>query len=295
MSGSQTTSGIPAIAAAVGYDTETFGPAINVGTTPNPTTSYPQFTNGANMVPFDFLGTSWTNIGETNSNGSVTLDGTGETYGNGLATASVTPPGQTLNGIAFGGGGYFQVTMSGNGPMSFWMNDAATMNGASNGTGVNAEDSWVEADIAEFDTPGAYGFTLHNWYGAVGSGDVVNANENGASPPGANYTQPNAYGMLWVPATATTQGYVKFYFNGQQVGNTITWNKYKPGSGPPSLSNGTAFSVLDQLHLALILGAGSSTSTTVYNVEVWQASAVNDISTLPTPSAVPSRHLLGPR
>src|ERR1700733_9570885 len=184
MSGSQTTSGIPAIAAAVGYDTETFGPAINVGTTPNPTTSYPQFTNGANMVPFDFLGTSWTNIGETNSNGSVTLDGTGETYGNGLATASVTPPGQTLNGIAFGGGGYFQVTMSGNGPMSFWMNDAETMNGLSNGTVNGQSGSWMEADIAEFDSTGVYGFALHNWTSTANGGQGISTLNSGspASP-----------------------------------------------------------------------------------------------------------------
>ncbi len=56
MSGTQTTGGIPAVAAAVGYDAETFGPTINVGTTPNPTTSYPQFINRANVVPYELHG-----------------------------------------------------------------------------------------------------------------------------------------------------------------------------------------------------------------------------------------------
>ena len=297
MSGSQTTAGIPAEAAAVGYDTETFGPAINVGTTPNPTTSYPQFINGANVVPYQFTGTSWTNIGETNSNGSVTLNGTGEAFGNGLATASVTAPGQTLNGIAFGGGGYFQVTMSGNGPMSFWMNDAETMNGVSNGTGADPQDSWMEADIAEFDTTGVYGFALHNWYGAVGSGNEVNTGAisgSPVSPPGANYSQPNTYGLLWVPATATTQGYAKFYFNGTQVGNTITWNQYVPGQSAAD----NPYAVMDELHMVPILGAGSGSTVTFSNLEVWQASASNDIGTdvaaaptptpTPTPTATPS-------
>jgi hypothetical protein len=275
------TTPVPEPAAAVGFDTQTFGPNVTIG---------------SNWHKFDFYGVNPSSVNVIqHADGSVTINPGGNDYGAQLSTASVGTTDRNFSGIAFGGGGYFQATMSGTGPMAFWANDIETMNGVSTGTGAAPQNSWMEADIAEFDSPGAYGFTMHNWYGAVGSGDVVNADENGASPPGANYTQPNAYGMLWVPATATTQGYVKFYFNGQQVGNTITWNKYKPGSGPPSLSNGTAFSVLDQLHLALILGAGSSTSTTVYNVEVWQASAVNDISTLPTPSAVPSRHLLGPR
>src|ERR1700744_3386506 len=165
MSTSQSSAAIPAVAAAAGYDKETFGPSINVGTTPNPTTSYPQFTGNVNTVPYPFTGTSWTNIGETSSNGSVTLDGSGEAFGNGLATAEVTPAGQPLQGIAFGGGGYFQVTMSSNGPMSFWMNDAETMNGVSNGTGADSADSWIEADIAEFDTPNGYAGTIHNWDG----------------------------------------------------------------------------------------------------------------------------------
>jgi hypothetical protein len=275
------TTPVPEPAATVGFDTQTFGSNVTIG---------------HNWHKFNFYGVNPSSVNVTqNADGSVTINPGGDDYGAQLSTASVGTTGRNFSGIAFGGGGYFQATMSGTGPMSFWANDIETMNGVSIGTGAAPQNSWIEADIAEFDSPGAYGFTLHNWYGAVGSGNVVNANENGASPPGANYTQPNLYGMLWVPATATTQGYVKFYFNGQQVGNTITWNKYIPGPGPPSLSNGTAFSVLDQLHLALILGAGSSTSTTVYNVEVWQASAVNDISTLLTHTPVPTRHPNRPR
>ena len=92
-----------------------------------------------------------------------------------------------------------------------------------------------------------------------------------------------------MPATATTQGFAKYYFDGVQVGNTITWNQYNPSAGPaPSISNGTAFSVLDELHLALILGTGSSgTPNTVYSVSVWQNSAASDISTLPIPGSTP--------
>ena len=69
----------PAPAAAVGYNTLTFGPQIKVGTTASPTTSYPQLTNGANWAPFTFYGTSWKDIGVVqNGDGSVTLDGSGK-------------------------------------------------------------------------------------------------------------------------------------------------------------------------------------------------------------------------
>jgi hypothetical protein len=189
--------------------------------------------------------------------------------------------------------------MSFDGPASFWANDIETMNGVSDGAGANqwpgqaaGSGDWIEADMAEFDSTGVYGFALHNWYGQVGSGADTNTGPISGSPvypAGADYTKPNTYGFLWVPATATSQGYAKFYFNGVQVGNTITWNQYDPSAGPaPSINNGTAFSVLDKLHLALILGAGSSTPNTVYNVQVWQASAANDISTLPTATPTPT-------
>jgi hypothetical protein len=277
--GSSQSCTVPGPAAGAGFNTETLGQQpLAVGTTPNPTTGFPEFSNGADVVPFDFFGTSWTDIGETSGNGSVTLNGTGETYGNGLATASQTPAGQTLNGIAFGGGGYYQVTMSGNGPMSFWMNDAETMNGESNGSGTDGlAGGWMEADIAEFDSTGVYGFALHNWTSTANGGQGISTLNSGspASPPGANYSVPNTYGMLWVPATATTQGSVKWYFNGQQVGNTITWNQYIPGQAAAD----NPYAVMDALHMVPILGAGAGTTATFSNLQVWQASAANDIGT----------------
>jgi hypothetical protein len=273
---------VPAPAAVAGYDTLTYGAPLVVGTTPNPQTSWPEFAGSANLVPFDFFGTSWKSIGFSNSNGAVTLDGSGETYGNGLATASVTPAGQTLNGIAFGGGGYFQVTMAGNGPMSFWANDYEHMNSASIGTS-DPNPSWIENDMAEFDSTGVYGFAVHNWHDnntANGSDSLDSGSP--ASPAGANYAQPNNYGFLWVPATPGAQGQASFWFNGQQVGNTLVWNMYVPGQSAPS----NPFSVMDALHMIVILGANPGTSVTFSNLQVWQKSSAGDIGTLVTSGSV---------
>ena len=221
----------PAPAAAAGYTVQTFGPSITLGTTPDPTTSYPQFTNGANWVPFAFLGTEWTNIGVVqNSDGSITLNGAGEIYGNGVTTA--VPPGSAGNtswqGIAFGGGGYFEATMAFNGPASFWANDFESMGYSSAGDLTERQwpgqaagyGDWIETDFAEFDTTNAYGFAMHNWYGTpdnpqgtstLGSGSTVTPGGPLGPPAGTDYTQPHKYGFLWVPATATTQGYARWY------------------------------------------------------------------------------------
>ena len=270
MSSIQTTTGIPAVAAAVGYDTETFGPAVTVG---------------SNWQKFDFFGTDPASVPVTqNADGSVTISPGGNDYGAQLSTASVGTTPTNWTGEAFGGGAYFQATMSFTGPASFWANDVENMATGST-TGQSMSPSWIEADIAEFDTPGVYGFALHNWTSTANGGQGINTLNSGSPvfPAGANYTVPNTYGLLWVPATATTQGYVKWYFDGQQVGNTIYWNQFNPNE--PASAN--PYSVMDSRHMALILGAGSSTPNTVYNVQVWQASAAHDISTLPTPTPVP--------
>jgi hypothetical protein len=284
----------PGPAAAVGYNMLTFGPQIKLGTTPSPTTSYPQFINGANWVPYTFTGTSWTNIGVVqNGDGSVTLDGSGEAFGNGITTAVAGNPGANAlwKGIAFGGGGYFEAVMAFTGPASFWANDIETMNGVSIGAGPNpwpgqaaGYGDWMECDFAEFDTTNVYGFALHNWYAQVGSNANTSSVGSGSpvTVPGADYTKPNKYGFLWVPATDTSQGYAKFFFNDHQVGHTMTWNKYDPSLAPAPQDNGTggssAYSVLDKLHLTPILGGSSGSKNTIYSVSVWQASTKNNLS-----------------
>jgi hypothetical protein len=273
----------PPPAAEVGFNTMTFGPNVTIG---------------GNWHKFNFFGVSPASIHATqNSDGSVTISPGGNDYGAMLSTTA-RGAGNSFIGIAFGGGGYFQATMKFNGPASFWANDIENMNSVSAGTGPNqwpgqptGFGDWIETDFAEFDSPNVYGFAIHNWYGKVGSNAGTSTVDSGSPvfPAGADYTKPNTYAFLWVPATGSRQGYAKFFFNGSQIGNTINWNQYDPSaSPPPAVSNGTAYSVLDKLHLALILGTGSSTPNTIYNVQVWQASAAHNISTLSRPTFTPN-------
>jgi hypothetical protein len=292
----QNTSTAPPQAQAVGYNLQTFGSAVTVATAVNSTTSYPELIGGANWAPYTFTGTSWKNIGYTqNADGSVTLNGTGQTFGNGLSTAVAGDANTTTNrlsftGTAFGGGGYFEATMKSTGTMSFWFNDIETMNGVSVNAGPNpwpgqaaGYGDWVEVDMAEFDTAQSYGIAFHNWYATVGSGTNSGSIFPKVMPsPTPDYTQYHKYGFLWVPATATAQGYGTFYFDGTAVG-TLTWNKYNSALGPPptpaqtTTGGGSTFSVLDTLHAALILGCNSGDTLTISSVNVWQATAANNL------------------
>lgn len=283
----------PAPAAAVGYNTMTFGSSVRVGTTSNPTTSFPVYTSN-NWAPYAFAGASWTTVGfTTNSDGSVSMDGSGQQYGNGLSTASPGPSGgprSTFGGQTFGGGFFAVARVKGTGGQSFWANDIETQNGGSQGLGTNpwqptqplidgqyTYGDWGELDMMEFDSPNVYGGAMHNWYAAaICSGNSfglnslsppgnqpcgINSLNSGSSfnePPtnccaGADFTQYHDYGFLWVPATGTAKGYAKWYFDGVQVGNTYTWNQFNPTLNPPPVD----------------LGQGGSSAYSVFDTLHW--------------------------
>jgi len=263
----------PAPAAAVGYSTQTFGPAVTLG---------------HNWQPFSFFGVDPSATGVTqNANGSVTISGGGgNSYNAQVSTAAPGRNARAWQGIAFGGGGYFEATLSFTGPVlgqggdgwpAFWAVSIEPM------ADLGSRSQWVEPDFAEFidKSPNQYGSGIHNWYGDARRPSDLNAagayNTKVTVPPGTDYSQPHTYGWLWVPATATAKGYTKAYFDGVQVGPTITWSEYN-GASAPGRSGSSPFSVMDTQHLALILGTGSTNPMTVYNVSVWQASDVRNLT-----------------
>ena len=150
----------------------------------------------------------------------------------------------------------------------------------------------IEADFMEYMTgPGSYGIALHNWYGQQSAIQAVNTEGSGSPvslPQGTDTSQPHDYGFLWVPATAATKGYAKWYFDHVQVGNTITWNQYNPATPPSPVDGSSAYSVMDARHLYMILGSGPSNPMTVYSVKAWQKSNAANIGTLQTPITNPS-------
>ena len=220
----------PSIAAAVGFNTQTFG-STSLGTD---WIKWPGNPGAVNATQ--------------NADGTVTILGGGNTYNDQIETNQT-----------FGGGGYFQATMSfPNNPQqdgwpSFWGNTAH------DNQSHNIEVDYLEVQGQQL-THGTIDWT------SAGINTATFNNVAQSFPAGTDFSKPHTYGMLWVPGQKLT-----FYFDGKQLPNDT------------SLAAGSPYSVLDQQHLNLILGTGPTNPMTVYNVSVWQASGAND--TLPVPSA----------
>jgi hypothetical protein len=282
----------PAPASAVGYNTQTFN-STTLGTTPG------------TLQLFNFFSNTVTTPPTQNGDGSLTFTGSGSGNTYNATVSSAAHNGSNTNdwqGIAFGGGFYAEATaeiISGTPPggaqsASFWFNDVETMGpGAVTpanhwpGQASNFGD-WIEVDAFEFNQASltSLPFAVFNWYGTDGGGLNVNAGSISGSPVtgvSPNFQSLNQYGVLWVPATVSTQGYIKFYFNRVQVGNTIYWNQYNSGTAPPpptpTSGGNSAFSIIDQRHLAIIFGVSSSAiPMKLTAMQVWQASGANNIT-----------------
>jgi hypothetical protein len=163
---------------------------------------------------------------------------------------------------------YVQITMSvaGPTPVPFWYPGGnpnqqwpAFWGFGSDGT-INAFGDWnlpspgIETDVIEEDTDSSYFYasTVHHWP------DNVNNSQTFGVPGGIGAT--NTFGMLWVPATPSSQGYVQWYTNGQAEGSQITWN----------YGDTSAYGLLDQEYLQFYLVTALLNPMTVYSVEAWQ-------------------------
>ncbi len=238
-----------------------------------------------------------------NADGSVTLDknsGTGNSYGAGLSTAHYNAgnPPANFNGVAFGGGGYFEAellftpVLTGTLPTwpAFW---SLTAEQSALGTGAFSAQ-WpgqaagylhsVEVDFFEYDAflTTKYGIAMHDDYGFNGSQSTVNPSTGSPVSVGAaNFSQFHKFGYLWIPATASTNGTGQYFFDGVQVGNTITWSQNNDAGLSPPPSGTQIGSVLDNRHLMLIIGNSSvdpvAMQMVVKSVSVWQVSDANNL------------------
>lgn len=275
-------SSAPAAAAAVGYNTQTFS-STALGTTIG-TWQY-----------YNYSGNTGCNSGVSQSGANIVISGASpcNAYNAQVATAvlnAAKPFG--WQGIAFGGGAYFECAFSMTGTPSgsvatpsFWANDielqsggyASTVHWQGQATNYN---HWGELDIIEANVASltAYGGVFHDDYGILPSASQVNP------PTGSPFTglsgslnNNNTFAALWVPATGSTSGYVKYYYNGTQVG-TFSWSsQYNAATAPPPVSGTTAGSIMDVRHWFLILGnSQSATPMTITGCDVWQASGANN-------------------
>jgi hypothetical protein len=238
-----------------------------------------------------------------NSDGTVTLLGDKTGALGALASAVPYRGTNTFVGTAFGGGAYIeavfhydpaQVTaVHANGVRapypSFW---SLPMEGNI----ILRADQWVgqpagyvhnvEVDMFEaayVTKPTAYGSGLHDWYGIRGKTctpglcvvSMLNPSGERDPPAGTDFTQFHTYGFLWVPATATTQGFIDAFFDGQLIGHTRSWTQFT-NQAPTPVGQPWAFGKIDQQHIFFILGTGQGEPYTIKSVNVWQKNALSN-------------------
>lgn len=292
----------PAPAAAHGYTMLTYGP------NPQLLDSTTQASGVAGLFDWSFVGQTTGGSATANGDGSISLIGSGNSAHAQVASATRGAAPGSFVGIAFGGGAYFDAVIKFDGWQGQSANAGSLVGGWPNFWGMAIEhlaqnnsdqvpgepsgyEDFAEVDFMEYNiaytqqSDDVYSGSILNWYGIYA--------ETCPSPPkiycvqqnsydsklrsvaaSVNFSDYHHYGALWVPATATTDGYIEWYFDGQAIGATASWSKLQnAGVMPPS----PPFAILDQQHLAVMLGTGSQYPMTVQSVSVWQRSAANNL------------------
>lgn len=242
----------PAPAAAVGYNTRTLGPDVMIG---------------GNWRRFNFYGNAPVGQHVMQQGAGVVCAGGANGFNAHLCTCESTPTG--WRGMAFGGGAYIEATLSwsgdylgwgmpdSNGWPAFWSN-AIEMMGDSVQPGM-------ELDFVEYWGNARWGVAMHTWYSGTQLGQGTD------QLPGDGHGI-HKYGCLWVPATATTDGYVHVFLDRVHLPTADqSWPLHVPRGVPINQS------VIDVQHLALILGSGSANPMAVSSVEVWQKSGAGNL------------------
>jgi hypothetical protein len=294
-----TAPGVPAIAAAVGANTQSFNSTTLANTT------------GSLFAAQGFYGagTQPTSAWTQNSDGSLTIKGSSASYGFNLnvITAAYIGPGNAsypdwFKGIAFGtppgGATYFKMVWTANPTSAYSDNPGApiwfspierlvssgvtSFPGAIYNQGGNAW--WVEVDGEEFfynTTNTSKGNTCINWTG-TGSGNSIQNNQAASNvqinAAGGSFTNQQIDEFVWIAATSSSPGSWTQYHNGTQVGVPTPWNQYNSANYPGTFNSGgaapgSAMSIMDMQHLCILSGAKNNSATyKIITLECYQSS-----------------------
>jgi hypothetical protein len=229
-----------------------------------------------------------------NSDGSLLLPGSqaANSYNGELASATLSSASTDgWQGLAFGGGGYFEATISiqgtppgylnADGWPSWWMMGVewlANNYGAQWVGQANGMARWAEVDILEAlfnSNVQAHSAAIDHWY----QGGHYSAVQEDVGPNQASLSQQNTYAVLWIPAADNSQGSLTYYINSVQVGQ-VFWDKWTAGQRPALVAGLSEMSVIDQQHMLIILGNSNVTTNTpmtIHSVHVWQANTAGNI------------------
>lgn len=275
-------------AARVGYNLLTFDGVMTDETVDE---------EGTNGDGYQFY--RWNFFGNTPT-GQVTFNDNGLVLNNRaqLSSAVDLSGSGPWKGVAFGGGAYFEAEIAfdqsiinnANWWPSVWAMaiEHLSMGSLEQWPGqVTDYEHFIELDIFEYlygaNSERKYSATPHDWYGVYNGSAYPGNITVGSTPaqripdPAIDWSQFHKVGALWVPATPSTKGYIRFYLDGKQMGWTHSWDQFNQASAPPPLLGTSAFGIMDYQHLALILSTGDSQPFNVKSYKVWQLNADNNL------------------
>jgi hypothetical protein len=240
----------------------------------------------------------------------ITISDGGDTAGYtiGSAASKKNPP-RNWVGKAFGGGAYFVAELKFDpiavrqdgliGYPAWWLEPIEHLANPSADQWAGQEagyEHFTELDVFEYNQwkkhgSNSYSGAVHEWYGVYrktcpppnGFCKVSNTGNGGSYnnfliqlPQSTDLSQFHKLGLLWVPATANTQGYLQYYFDDTATSDKITWVQFADQAPPPGMTPWT-FGVTDRMHYVLILGTGNGLPMTVRSVDVWQGSSAHNL------------------
>lgn len=284
----------PAPAQQAGYCTLTFNAMANFSASTIDLAG--NYASGFSWYQYNFGGTTPTAANITpQADGSVILGAGGDTFGGNIASAGHIASSPNYVGTAFGGGGYFEVTLKftpGSGSIATgwpaaWtyslglLLGTAQWSGQAAGYEYGAEEDIFENFLGNNSQPlSTYNATTNAWYGIFGTtncppvGGYCLTKTSTPIPVTTNFAVYHRYGLLWVQATATKVGAICYYFDGAQVhcDPYTQFTTQTPAPAPP-----WQFGIVDGQHLVFILGSGAAAPMQVQSVGVWQASAASNL------------------
>jgi hypothetical protein len=197
-----------------------------------------------------------------------------------------------VHGVAFGGGLYAEIEWSWENPPSpgyqnvdgwpsWWATQVESSDRFSTPELPNRQN--LEFDNCEYmnkTDSTEYNCGIIHWHGGAGakySNNDAGISGSAHSPAGTDVTQRHRIGWLWVPATATSRGYIESYFDGEFNGKRYEWDEYG-GGGTPGHDDCSPFSCIDAGHSELWFGTGTKNPLTVYSVRVYQRDRSQNLS-----------------
>lgn len=231
-----------------------------------------------------------------NGDNSVTLNSTLPGNFN-IQITSAGLVGGSWVGVSFGGGAYFEATYkfnpSGfnylNGHPSFWtmsIEHLLTISGPQWPGQAANYDHFAEVDFFEYNSPPNYTGSVLDWYGIHGttcSPNYCNVNNGVLNrrivPNGFDYNVYHKYGVLWVPATSSTNGSLTWYLDDVAIGTSVQWNQYTTQLPPPAAYPPISwtFGIMDNQHFPLLLGTIDGGPMTVSSVRVFQKNSSGNL------------------